>query len=275
VNHPGTPGGGQRGHRRILAAGCAAVIAAALIAVIIVDGHSDDPTSQVAAPEPSAANFSPADTGAYIPSDLSAADLTHSPTTATAAAMTATAAPATGNRGVITNPAEVGAPTNIAHIPQVNGRFPYTLATINKTSPEQVAWAYTTLRYTVTWTDADSQQATTRAAAYTAPTLPPPNRDDTTHRVAGRRRRAVATSRESSRTVNCSNHCPDRSTRCRHRRRIHPRHRLLGHHNKSRRPPHNHRARNGHPDPDRPSRRDMARHGHRCRPTQLTVAAIR
>ena len=173
MNHPGTPAGQQRGHRRILAAGCAAVIAAALIVVIIVDGHSDDPTSQVAAPEPSAANFSPADTGAYIPSDASAADLTHSPTTATPAATTATAAPTTGNQGVITNPAEVGAPTNITHIPQVNGRFPYTLATINEASPEQVAWAYTTLRYTVTWTDADSQQATTRAAAYTAPTLPP------------------------------------------------------------------------------------------------------
>ena len=175
MNDPATARTVEHGrYRRFMATVCAAVTAAALI-VVITGGRGDDNPSPVAAPEAAAASASPADAGAYIPPGGPAADPSYSPSAVAAP----TSPPAStgnqrsmGNQGGITNPADVGAPTNITKVSPVNGRFPYTLATVNRASPEQVAWAYTTLRYTVTWNDADSQQATTRAATYTTPTAP-------------------------------------------------------------------------------------------------------
>lgn len=166
MNSPGRTSATQYRYRRFVAAGFAVVTSAALV-VIIVGGLRDDSPSPTAALDPSLTNVTPADTGAYIPPLESSTDLTYSPT---AEAASTAAAVSTGRKGNLTNPAEVGAPTNITNVAQVNGRFPYTLATIDRASPDQVAWAYTTLRYTVTWNDTDSQQSTTRAATYTTPT---------------------------------------------------------------------------------------------------------
>ncbi|MEP6560425.1 MAG: hypothetical protein ABJD68_05025 [Nakamurella sp.] len=187
MSHPDPGAGALRGwvrhyRRVVLAAFCAAALAAALIIVVVTSGgHSKDSVTEVGAQQLPPSNLPTGGTGPYIPSAASVTDLTdltHSPTTSTAP-ITSTGSAGTGPQ-VLTNPGAFGAPTNITDIAQENGRFPYSLSTINRASPQQVAWAYITLRYTVTWTDTDPQQANARAAAYTTTPEPPPRVSVTT-----------------------------------------------------------------------------------------------